>query len=186
MSPDLTLVPHTPFWLRTMLWADLPEVRKIDRLSFPTPARAGLFEHELEQNDIAYYHVLGVGEDGRSHTIIGFFGYWLIADEIHISTIATHPEWRGRGLGELLLLHLLLQAYSHPANMVTLEVRQSNVVAQALYRKYQFAEVGTRPRYYRDTKEDAVLMTMPSLNAPYRQFLETQKMALYRRLQSEA
>jgi ribosomal-protein-alanine N-acetyltransferase len=144
-----------------------------------------LFEHELAQNDIAHYQVLGVEGDGRSPQIIGFSGYWLIADEIHISTIATHPEWRGRGLGELLLLNLLFQVYDHPANMVTLEVRQSNRVAQALYRKYQFEEVGTRPRYYRDTGEDALLMTMPALNAHYYQFLEEQQKALYQRLQSE-
>lgn len=168
-----------------MQLTDLSTVQAIDRLSFPTPARTGLFEHELAQNDIAHYQVLGVAGDGRSPKIIGFSGYWLIADEIHISTIATHPEWRGRGLGELLLLNLLFQAYDHPANMVTLEVRQSNQVAQALYRKYQFEEVGTRPRYYRDTGEDALLMTMPSLSARYHQFLEEQQKALYQRLQSE-
>ncbi len=187
MSQDsLVFVPKTPYWLRPMQMADLSAVRAIDRLSFPTPARTGLFEHELAQNELAYYQVLGQGEvDGRSSQVIGFSGFWLIADEIHISTIATHPEWRGRGLGELLLLNLLFQAYDHPANMVTLEVRQSNRVAQALYRKYQFEEVGTRPRYYRDTGEDALLMTMASLNARYHQFLKAQQAVLHQRLQSE-
>lgn len=164
-----------------MTLADLPDVQKIDRLSFPTPARAGLFEHELLQNDIAHYQVLGMADK-----LVGFAGFWLIADEIHISTIATHPQWRGRGLGELLLLNLLFQAYTLPANMVTLEVRRRNEVAQALYRKYQFEEVGTRPRYYRDTGEDALLMTMASLNARYHHFLEGREVALYLRLQSEA
>ena len=125
-------------------------------------------------------------ENGRAETIIGFAGFWLIADEIHISTIATHPQWRGRGLGELLLLNLLFQSYTHPANMVTLEVRRSNTVAQALYRKYRFEEVGTRPRYYRDSGEDALLMTMASLNARYHQFLDQQQALLYQRLWSEA
>lgn len=180
------LIPKTPFWLRPMSLADLPGVWEVDRLSFPTPARAGLFEHELEQNNIAHYQVLGWGEDGRSSQIIGISGFWLIADEIHISTIASHPQWRGRGLGELLLLNMMFQSYSHPANMVTLEVRRSNHVAQALYRKYQFEEVGLRPRYYHDTGEDALLMTMATLNARYFQFLEKQQLALYQRLQSEA
>lgn len=164
-----------------MTLADIPGVRELDRLSFPTPARAGVFEHELVQNNIAYYQVLGAG-DG----LVGFAGFWLIADEIHVSTIATHPAWRGRGLGELLLLNLLFQAYTLPANMATLEVRRSNLVAQALYRKYRFEEVGTRPRYYRDTGEDALLLTMTSLNARYHQFLEVQQAALFHRLQSEA
>lgn len=170
-----------------MSLADLPGVREVDRLSFPTPTRAGMFEHELEQNNLAHYQVLGAnGGNGRSPQIVGFTGFWLIADEIHVSTIATHPQWRGRGLGELLLLSLLFDAYDHPANMATLEVRRSNSVAQALYRKYQFEEVGTRPRYYRDTGEDALLMTMASLNARYYQFLEAQQAALFQRLRSEA
>lgn len=182
------LIPPDPYWLRPMARHDLPEVREIDRLSFPTPARAGMFEHELEQNNIARYLVLGMlGEvDGRNNPLVGFTGFWLIADEIHVSTIATHPKWRGHGLGELLLLALLLESYDHPATMVTLEVRRSNTVAQGLYRKYQFEEVGTRPRYYRDTGEDALLMTVPSLNARYFQFLESQQTALFRRLRSEA
>ncbi|MBK8905607.1 MAG: ribosomal protein S18-alanine N-acetyltransferase [Anaerolineaceae bacterium] len=180
--------PPDPYWLRPMARHDLPEVREIDRLSFPTPARAGMFEHELEQNNIAHYLVLGRmgGDNGRLNPIIGFTGFWLIADEIHVSTIATHPQWRGRGLGELLLLALLFESYEHPATMVTLEVRRSNTVAQRLYRKYQFEEVGTRLRYYRDTGEDALLMTMPSLNARYFQFLENQQAALFQRLRSEA
>lgn len=170
-----------------MFLADLSSVYEVDRLSFPTPARTGLFEHELAQNNMAHYQVLGVGgENGRSPQIIGFTGFWLIADEIHISSIATHPHWRGRGLGELLLLNLLFESYNHPANMVTLEVRRSNSVAQALYLKYQFEEVGSRPRYYRDTGEDALLMTMASLNARYHQFLEAQQAALFQRLRSEA
>jgi ribosomal-protein-alanine N-acetyltransferase len=179
------LTPPAPFWLHAMTLADLPHVREIDRLSFPTPARAGLFEHELDQNNIAHYQVLGVEAPAVSVQIIGFSGFWLIADEVHVSSIAAHPQWRGRGLGELLLLNLLFEAYTHPANMVTLEVRRSNMTAQALYRKYRFAEVGTRPHYYRDTGEDALLMTMASLNAPYHQFLEVRQAALFQRLQSE-
>lgn len=183
--PVIRLLPMLfapkPYWLRAMSLADLPEVQKIDRLSFPTPARPGLFAHELEQNNIAHYQVLGAKAE-----LIGFAGFWLISDEIHVSTIAIRPQWRGRGLGELLLLNLLFLAYSHPANMVTLEVRQSNAVAQVLYCKYQFENVGRRPRYYRDTSEDALLMTMPLLNAHYHKFLEQQQRELFQRLQSEA
>ena len=179
------LIPPAPYWLREMTLADLPSVREIDRLSFPTPARAGLFEHELDQNNIAHYQVLGFGDLTESTQLIGFAGFWLIADEIHVSTIATHPQWRRKGLGELLLLNLLFEAYAYPANMVTLEVRRSNTTAQALYRKYRFNEVGTRPRYYRDTGEDALLMTMASLNAPYHQFLKEQQALLFQKLLSE-
>ncbi|VAW31271.1 Ribosomal-protein-S18p-alanine acetyltransferase [hydrothermal vent metagenome] len=178
------LTSPEPFILRAICLADLTAVQAIDTRSFPTPARSGMFEHELE-NNIAYYQVLEVRQEGQKDEIIGFAGYWLIADEIHVSSIATHPQWRGCGLGELLLLNLLFLSYDHPANMVTLEVRRSNEVAQALYRKYLFEEVGIRPRYYRDTGEDALLMTMASLDARYFCFLEKQQALLFQHLWSE-
>ncbi len=178
------LTPPEPLFLRPICLADLTAVRAIDRLSFPTPARSGLFEHELE-NNLAYYQVLAVRRDGQKDEIIGFAGYWLIADEIHVSSIATHPQRRRCGLGELLFLNLLFLSYEHPANMVTLEVRRSNVTAQALYHKYLFEEVGMRPRYYRDTGEDALLMTMATLNARYHHFLEKQQARLFQRLRRE-
>lgn len=179
------LAPPVPFNLRAMDLTDLTAVQTIDRLSFPTPARSGLFEHELTQNNIAYYQTLEVKQAGMAAEAVGFSGYWLIADEIHVSSIAIHPQWRRRGLGELLFLNLLFLSYRHPANTVTLEVRRSNEAAQALYGKYLFSEVGIRPRYYRDTGEDALLMTMASLNARYHHFLEKQQALLFPRLQSE-
>ncbi|MCP5099650.1 MAG: hypothetical protein GY943_29200 [Chloroflexi bacterium] len=69
--------------------------------------------------------------------------------------------------------------------MTTLEVRRSNQVAQALYLKYQFEIVGERPRYYRDTGEDAIIMTRTPLDAPYRNWLEMRKGGVYGRLMNE-
>lgn len=174
------LTPPPPYHLRPMTMADLTAVAAIDRLSFPTPARPGLFEHEIAGNTLAYYQVLGADTQ-----VIGYAGYWLIGDEVHISTIAVHPDWRGRGLGELLLLNMLTLAYAHPANIVTLEVRHTNTAAQQLYHKYQFEIAGRRRRYYRDTGEDALIMTAPPLDARYYQFLERQKEPLFRRLVGE-
>jgi ribosomal-protein-alanine N-acetyltransferase len=116
--------------------------------------------------------------------VIGFAGFWLIGDEVHISTIAVHPDWRGRGLGELLLLNLLHVAAQKPATMVTLEVRTSNIGAQRMYEKYQFDHVGRRRRYYKDTGEDALIMTIPALTASYSQFLANMKTHLFQRLQN--
>jgi len=79
--------------------------------------------------------------------------------EAHISTIAVHPEWRGKGLGELLLLTALEEALGLQVNLVTLEVRTSNRVAQRLYYKYGFQSTGTHRGYYRDG-EDAWLMAL--------------------------
>jgi ribosomal-protein-alanine N-acetyltransferase len=175
------LHPPRPFSLRPMQLADLQAVATIDRLSYPTPTRESLFRHELSENKMAHYQTLRVGE-----TIIGFAGYWLIGDEVHVSTIAIHPEWRGRHLGELLFLDILLSAYQHPACLVTLEVRRSNTTAQALYEKYELAVVGERRGYYRDTGEDALLMTVTPLDGRYHQFLINQQTILFAHLQTEA
>ncbi len=174
------LTPPPPYHLRPMTMADLTAVAAIDRLSFPTPARPGLYEHELSGNTLAHYQILLTGEE-----TIGYAGFWLIGDEVHISTIAVHPDWRGQGLGELLLLNMLILAYAHPTNIVTLEVRQSNTSAQQLYLKYRFEMVGRRRRYYRDTGEDALIMTAPPPDALFYQFLEHKKEQLFRRLAGE-
>ncbi len=153
------LTVPAPYSLRPMVVDDIPAVLEIDRLSFPTPATEQLFLNELTDNKLAHYQVLiRAGEDDE--TILGYAGFWLIAGEIHVSTIAVHPDERGRGRGEWLLLNLLLLACGLDSLLVTLEVRRSNLTAQALYHKYRFEEVGMRRRYYRDTGEDALLMTV--------------------------
>jgi ribosomal-protein-alanine N-acetyltransferase len=116
--------------------------------------------------------------------IAGFAGLWLLVDEAHISTIAVHPDWRGRGLGELLLIALLGRAYTLAADCATLEVRVSNTVAQALYAKHEFAEAGRRRRYYRDNGEDAYIMTTPTLDAAYARRLAARRTALWGRMES--
>jgi [ribosomal protein S18]-alanine N-acetyltransferase len=104
-------------------------------------------------------------------SIVGFAGMWLMLDEAHITTIAIHPEYRSRGLGELELNSLIGIAYEINAQRVTLEVRVSNTVAQNLYRKYGFMVVGTRRRYYSDNNEDAYIMTTDNITTPsYRDF----------------
>ncbi|KAA3664284.1 MAG: ribosomal-protein-alanine N-acetyltransferase [Chloroflexi bacterium] len=168
------------YQIRPMRVSDLDQVLAIDLLSFPTPTKEKLYVYELTENELSHYDCL-IAHD----QIIGYVGYWVMGDEVHISTIATHPDWRGKGLGELLLLYLLLSVYQQPITMVTLEVRRSNLVAQALYHKYQFELVGERPRYYRDTGEDALIMTRSPLDAPYLNWLESQTVRLLARL-SEA
>jgi ribosomal-protein-alanine N-acetyltransferase len=90
---------------------------------------------------------------------------WMYVDEAHIATIATHPEWRGRGVGKLILHNLMREAQRRRAANVTLEVRASNTVAQNLYRKYGFEEVGLRKAYYQDNREDALLMTVTNFTS---------------------
>lgn len=174
-----------PLSCRAMQVTDITAVLAIDALSFPTPMKESLLHYELTENRLAHYQVL-TQTSGLQEMVIGYAGYWLMGDEVHVSTIAVHPALRGQRLGELLLLNLLFLAFSHPACLVTLEVRRSNKTAQALYQKYWFKVVGDRRGYYKDTQEDAILMTVEPLNGRYHQFLLAQKTSLLARLTSEA
>lgn len=99
-------------------------------------------------------------------TLAGYAGLWLMLDEAHVTTIAVRPQFRGRGLGELLLVGLSEIAYDINARWLTLEVRVSNETAQALYRKYGFKPAGVRHRYYSDNQEDALIMWTDELRSP--------------------
>lgn len=145
---------------------DVDEVMAIESLVYTQPWSARGYRHELTHNDLAHYQVLTVSHSPVHPQLIGYVGYWLVLDEAHISTIVIHPEWRGQGLGELLLLSVLQQAIDQGAAMATLEVRRSNLVAQLLYQKYSFEVVGERPRYYHDNHEDALIMTLAPLDEP--------------------
>ena len=117
------------------------------------------------------------------NTLIGFAGMWLAFDEAHITTIGIDPGYRGRGLGELLLLSMIDAALVRGARWLTLEVRVSNVAAQNLYRKYGFSVRGSRKRYYSDNNEDALIMWSDALDtAEFRANIEARRYALQRRL----
>jgi len=89
-----------------------------------------------------------------------------MVDEAHITTIAVRTAYRGQGIGELLLVGLIEIAYSINSHWLTLEVRVTNTVAQNLYQKYGFRQVGVRPRYYSDNNEDAYVMWTDPLDSP--------------------
>jgi [ribosomal protein S18]-alanine N-acetyltransferase len=85
--------------------------------------------------------------------VIGYVGFRLQNSGAHVSTLAVHPDWRGKGLGELLLLTAMERALELEVGMVTLEVRASNRLAHQLYRKYGFRFKGTHRGYYRDGED---------------------------------
>lgn len=119
-------------------------------------------------------------------SIVGFAGLWLMIDEAHVTTIANHPDYRGRGIGELMLSSLIDISYEIGARAVSLEVRVSNYVAQNLYRKYGFKEAGIRRRYYSDNHEDAMIMWTDDINGlSYREQFGELKAALQRRMQEQ-
>jgi ribosomal-protein-alanine N-acetyltransferase len=97
--------------------------------------------------------------------IIGFVGMWNMVDEAHIINIAVRASHRGKGVGELLLVSSIDMAKNLHAQVVTLEVRVSNKIAQNLYSKYGFVETGVRKNYYTDNKEDALIMTTDNISS---------------------
>ena len=96
-----------------------------------------------------------VGQD----VVAGYVGIWFQGDQAHITEVAVRGSLRGRGIGELLIIGTVRAAYEQGLEEVTLEARVSNFIAQRLYDKYGFNEVGIRKNYYADNREDAVIMT---------------------------
>ncbi|HEX77031.1 MAG TPA: ribosomal protein S18-alanine N-acetyltransferase [Dehalococcoidia bacterium] len=108
-----------------------------------------------------------------SRPVVGFAGIWVMLDEAHLSVIAVKQSHRRQGLGELLLISAIRKAMELNAKMVTLEVRVSNLGAQALYEKFGFRRVGIRRAYYADNREDAILMSADDItSAPFNAHLQ--------------
>lgn len=97
--------------------------------------------------------------------IFGFAGFWTMADEAHITTLAVRGQHRRKGIGELLLISIIDLARNLDARILTLEVRISNTPAQSLYSKYGFKHVGLRHAYYTDNEEDGVKMSTEDINS---------------------
>ncbi|MFH1485955.1 MAG: ribosomal protein S18-alanine N-acetyltransferase [Chloroflexota bacterium] len=113
----------------------------------------------------------------ETERIFGFIGVWYMVDEAHVTNIAVREAYRRCGIGELLLISAIDHAAERDAAVMTLEVRTSNEVAQALYRKYGFRRVGVRRHYYSDDGEDAIIMTTERItSASFQQDLERLKL----------
>lgn len=177
-----------PYAVEPMRLADVPTVAAIERDTFPMPWTASAFAYEVQANPHSHYLVARfreappvpsfqgklasalhrlTGRRGRAE-ILGYGGFWLTTNEAHISTVAVQPRYRSRGIGELLLACLIDWACEEGATAMVLEVRASNVIAQALYRKYGFQETGLRKGYYSDNNENAVIMSAEAItSAPF-------------------
>jgi len=145
--------------IRKMTLDDLEQVVAIDQVSFSLPWPPRSFQFELTDNEASRCWVSDL--DGR---VIAVLVGWFIVDELHIATIATHPEFRGQGIGRQLLLHVLGSAKEEGAIRAFLEVRESNLIALKMYRDFGFVEDGRRVKYYKDNCEDAILMSLDHLD----------------------
>jgi [ribosomal protein S18]-alanine N-acetyltransferase len=146
--------------IRKMTLEDIPAVIDLDQKSFTLPWPERSFRFELTDNPASRCWVAEL--DGR---VVGMIVAWLIVDEVHVATLAIHPDFRRQGVGTKLLAHTLQALLAEGARSSFLEVRASNRAAQDMYRKFGYEVTGRRRRYYRDNDEDAVLMTLDVLNA---------------------
>lgn len=191
-----------PYGIRPMEPGDIPAVVAIDRLSFPTPWSVSSYAYELKNRNTSFFYVLlkpdsdddptpkrgwlhwlqsATGLGSQKSRVIGYLGIRLRESGTHISTIAVHPDWRGNGLGELLLLTAIELSAKMERGIVTLEVRPSNKTAQRLYQKYGFRFTGVQEGYYRDG-ENAWLMTVEIDRNVYRKRLAELRQELEARL----
>ncbi len=131
---------------------DLDEVLAIERESFPSAWSRGSYERELRNSNTYYYVVRSAG------VLVAYAGMWVIYEEAHITTLAVHPQWRRLGIATRLLSLLIGIACQQEANRLTLEVREKNVAARALYEGIGFEEKGFLSNYYGDTGENGIVM----------------------------
>ncbi len=149
--------------LRRMALDDIEQVYAIDVASFSLPWSLRSYRYELTENSNSRGWVAEAVDARGDRQVVGVIVAWLILDEAHIATIATDPAWRRMGIARRLLRKALAAASLEGAVTAHLEVRRGNLSAQALYREFGFRVVGERPRYYKDTMEDALLMTLDPL-----------------------
>ncbi len=149
--------------VRPMELADIARVHQIDVLSFSMPWSERSYRFELLENQSSLILVAEANRAGMAAELVGMIVIWVILDEAHVATIATHPDFRGLGIGRQLLARGLLAAYERGARLSYLEVRRSNQIARNMYEHFGYQVVGERLRYYQDNNEDALLMTLPDL-----------------------
>lgn len=144
--------------LRRMTLLDVPAVHRLEEAIFSMPWSEKDFVYEMTENKVARYLVIEETGD-----IKAFAGAHIILDQAHVTNIAVRQDCRGRGLGRMITYALMQYASNLGAEYLTLEVRQSNVTAQNLYKSLGFVKVNVRKRYYEDTGEDAWLMVCDQL-----------------------
>jgi len=175
-----------------MKYEDIPQVSQIDREAFPGEwvfRSQSAYKQDLANPSIRYIVACRkkdvtepggqsipklhwfkrlVGHERRPNApehVVGFSGFWMMVGEAHIIAIGVRDGYRQLGIGEGLLIATIQLAQILNANIVTLEVRASNMIAQDLYRKYGFRVTGRRLRYYSSDGEDAIIMSTDGITS---------------------
>jgi ribosomal-protein-alanine N-acetyltransferase len=186
------LMSATYYIIRPMKYEDIPQVVQIDREAFPGEwvfRSQAAYKQDLANPSIRYVVACKNKDASKcsgqemprltwfkrlfsyerrlntSEDIIGFSGFWMMMGEAHVIAIGVRNSYRRLGIGEGLLIATIELAQVLNANVVTLEVRASNMIAQELYKKYGFQVVGRRLRYYSSDGEDAIIMSTDNITS---------------------
>ncbi|MEY2512783.1 MAG: [ribosomal protein S18]-alanine N-acetyltransferase [bacterium] len=151
MTPDDAVTPDDALHIRRLTYADLPQIITVERRAFPTPWSLAMFVLELSKTSGVCLAAT------RGETLVGYLICSRYDTVWHIMNIAVDPAHRRSGIARALI-EGLLERIDDTAARYTLEVRESNVGAIALYERYGFRAAGRRRRYYQDNGEDAVIM----------------------------
>ena len=144
--------PPAPL-LRPMARADIAAVAALEAETFTMPWSRDTFSDLLDRPDAACVVAVAPGIG-----LAGYAVYWWAGGEAELGDIAVREPWRGRGIGSALIGEVLEGASARGAERLFLEVREGNRAARSLYRRHGFREAGRRPDYYRDPREDAIVM----------------------------
>jgi ribosomal-protein-alanine N-acetyltransferase len=139
--------------------ADLEPILAIEAASFTNPWPREMLARELAESSVSRLYVAR-RPDGA---VAAFCLCWLIADELHVNTIAVDPSGRRRGYATALMRHVMAEAVRDGARRATLEVRRSNEAARALYERLGFRVCAVRPGYYTKPDEDALILWLERL-----------------------
>jgi ribosomal-protein-alanine N-acetyltransferase len=137
----------------------IPAILEIEKVSNTAPWSERSFKNELDHQHGVFLVGILQGE------VVAYGGVWLVVDEAHVTTIAVAEQNRRQGIGQRLMVELLLKAKAAGMVCSTLEVRASNVGAIKLYEKFGYSVTATRRGYYPDNREDAVVMWLYELQS---------------------
>lgn len=145
-ADNIRIVPMTS--------AHLDEIAELERICFSVPWSRNMLAEELDNACAAF--LAAIDETNR---VVGYAGLMVVLDEGYITNVAVHPDFRRRGIAQKLLDVFENFAKANKLAFLTLEVRESNYGAIALYGSRGYRGVGRRKNYYEHPKEDAVIMT---------------------------
>jgi [ribosomal protein S18]-alanine N-acetyltransferase len=145
--------------------ADLDAVVELESACFTNPWTRDTLVRELAQSGVAHVFVLRL----PGERVAAFCSCWIVADELHVNTMAVHPQYRRHGLAAFLMRRVMAEAQRRGAVRATLEVRESNEAARRLYESLGFTVAAMRRGYYTQPEEDALILwreTLADLSNP--------------------